>query len=258
MEKQLGEAQMGFRPGGGCSDALFTMAQITSWSREFKRPLSVCYVDLTKAYDSVSRQILWLVLRQQGVPEKLVNLLEDLHTGSKATVKAFGGESRPFEIKGGVRQGCNIAPLLFNIFLDFVAKQAASQFTSNGRKAGVSFKFSFEGKPFSASAEGVGDLEILAILMYADDMALVAEDDEQLNHQIQVLEAVTKRWGLTINVRKTKIWRGVWLTDPDAPSPEITIRGGVLEEVEDFKYLGSTLAVSGGLKKSWAVVKHWQ
>jgi hypothetical protein len=64
------------------------------------------------------------------------------------------------------------------------------------------------------------------------------------------LEAVTKRWGLTINVRKTKIWRGVWLTDPDAPSPEITIRGGVLEEVvEDFKYLGSTLAVSGGLEK---------
>ena len=148
----------------------------------------MCFVDLCKAYDSVSRVVLWLVLRQQGVPGKLVDLLEDLHTGSNATVKAFGGESRPFEIKGGVRQGCNIAPLLFNIFLDFVTKQAASQFGSNRRNAGVSFKFSFEGKPFITPAEGVGDLELLAILMYADDMALVAEDDQQLNHQIQHLD----------------------------------------------------------------------
>jgi hypothetical protein len=249
MERQLGEQQMGFRPGRGCSDALFTMAQLTSWSREFKKPLSVCFVDLTKAYDSVSCPTPWLILRQQGVPEKIVDLLEDLHTGSKATIKAFGGESRPFEIKGGVRQGCNIAPLLFNIFLDFVTKQAASQFASNGRTAGVSFRFSFEGKPFFVPAEGVGELELLAILMYADDMALVAEDDEQLNHQIQVLAAVTKRWGLTINVRKTKIWRGAWLPEPETPPPEIAIRGETLEEVEDFKYLGSTLADTGGLEK---------
>ena len=165
MEQQLGEEQMGFRPNRGCADALFTMAQITSWSREFKRPLVACFVDLTKAYDSVPRDTLWFVLRRQGVPEKPVELLEDLHTGSNATVKAFGGESRPFAIKGGVRQGCNIAPLLFSIFLDFVTKQAASQFHSMGGPGGVAYRFSFEGKPFNIPATGLGELELLAILM---------------------------------------------------------------------------------------------
>ena len=60
---------------------------------------------------------------------------------------------------------------------------------------------------------------------------------------------MTKRWGLTINVRKTKIWRGAWLPEAETPPPEITIRGEALGEVEDFKYLGSTLADSGGLEK---------
>ena len=60
---------------------------------------------------------------------------------------------------------------------------------------------------------------------------------------------MTKRWGLTINVRKTKIWRGAWLPEPETPQPEITIRGEAPGEVEDFKYLGSTLADSGGLEK---------
>ena len=253
---------MGFRPGRSCNDALFTMGQLTSWSREYKRPLHACFVDLKKAYDSVHRHTLWFILRHQGVPAKLVDLLQDLHTGSTATVKAFGGESRPFEIKGGVRQGCNIAPLLFNIFLDFVTKQAASQFasTATGWKGGVSFRFNFQGEPFKVPVGELGTMELVALLLYADDMVLLAESAEELNHYVQVLDAVTQRWGLTINVRKTKTWRGSWAmpcTGTPAPTPGARIRGEALELVEDFKYLGSTLADSGGLDKElsrrWAL-----
>jgi hypothetical protein len=254
MDKQIGESQMGFRPGRSCTDALFSMAQLTSWSREFRRPLSVCFVDLTKAYDSVPRDALWFVLRQQGVPDKLVDLLTDLHSGTNATIKAFGGESRPFDIKGGVRQGCNIAPLLFNIFLDFVTKQAASQFATGGRKGGVTLKFNFEGKPFRVpigQVEG-SELLLLAILLYADDMAVIADSDDELDHYVQVLEAVTRRWGLKINIRKTKIWQGAWNifpVEPEAPPLETVIRGESVGRVEDFKYLGSTLANEGDLEK---------
>ena len=81
--------------------------------------------------------------------------------------------------------------------------------------------------------ENLGELEILGLLLYADDMALLAEDEEELNHFVQVLEAVTQRWGLTINVRKTKVWRGNWDTssaDPTTPAQEIVIRGGKLSK----------------------------
>ena len=101
LDAKMGEAQMGFRPGRSCTDAMFTMDQVIGWSREHRRPLYACFVDLKKAYDCVHREALWFVLRRQGVPDKLVDLLEDLHNGSSATIKAFGGESRPFEIRGG-------------------------------------------------------------------------------------------------------------------------------------------------------------
>jgi hypothetical protein len=143
--------------------------------------------------------------------------------------------------------------LLFNIFLDFVTKQAASQFASNGRKGGgVVFSFNFQGEPFKVPATSLGELEILGLLLYADDMALLADDEDELNHFVQVLEAVTQRWGLTINVRTTKVWRGNWdkpSAEPTPPAQEIIIRGEALEVVKEFKYLGSTLADTGGLEK---------
>ncbi len=136
MDCHLEEAQMGFRSGRSYFDVLFTMGQLISWSREYRWPLFACFVDLKKAYDCVNRDALWFVLRQQGVPAKLVELLWDLHTGSTATIKAFGGESEPFEIKRGVRQGCNIAPLLFNIFLDYVVKQASPHLQAASHRGG--------------------------------------------------------------------------------------------------------------------------
>ncbi len=109
---------------------------------------------------------------------------------------------------------------------------------------------------------GASELELISILLYADDMAILADNEADLNHCIHVLEAVTQQWGLTIDVRKTKIWRGDWHVQNSsaevAPAPPIIIRGEVVEEVGEFKYLGSTLATSGGveqeLHKRWAQV----
>jgi hypothetical protein len=142
--------------------------------------------------------------------------------------------------------------LLFNMLLDFVTKQAAAQFSYDGSKGGVEIKFNFEGKPYKVDVGSLGEIELIALLLSADDMVLLAESEEELNHYIQVLEAVTQRWGLTINVRKTKTWRGDRDTidvNQEAPAQEITIRGETVEQVEEFKYLGSTLADSGGLEK---------
>jgi retron-type reverse transcriptase len=62
MDTHLNEAQMGFRPGRSCSDALFNINQLTNWSREYMQPLFTCFVDLKKAYDYVNKDALWYVL----------------------------------------------------------------------------------------------------------------------------------------------------------------------------------------------------
>lgn len=87
-------------------------------------PFSFVLLTPKKAYDNVNREALWFAIMEQGIPSKLVGLLVDLHQGTHTTVKAFGVESATFDIHGGVCHGCNIASTLFNLYLNFVTKQA--------------------------------------------------------------------------------------------------------------------------------------
>jgi hypothetical protein len=169
----------------------------------------------------------------------MVRVLQDLHTGTTASIRAFGGDSRPFEITGGVRQGCNIAPSLFNLFLDFVVKQAAAEF---GPQSGVRISFSFQGQPLHADVGDLSHTTLMSMLLYADDMVLLAVTAQELRRFVLVLEAVTQRWGLCINAGKTKLW--AMNADPTA-MPHVTLRGTTLQAVDDFKYLGSTLSNTG-------------
>ena len=245
MDANLSECQMGFRSQRSCTDATWVAAHLTTWSKEHNTPLYICFVDLKKAYDSVNRRALWFALLRQGVPPKLVDLLEDLHSGSTATIKAFGAESRAFGIHGGVRQGCNIAPTLFNIFLDFVVQQAAAQI---GPTAGVKVAFAFKGRPFLADVGELPDHVFISMLLYADDMVLFATTPEEIERYVRIFEATTQRWGLAINVGKTKLWCLASNNNAAPPCPEITIRGTTVQVVEDFTYLGTALSTTGSFE----------
>ena len=78
----------------------------------------MAFIDLTKAFDSVNRQALWLVLAKIGCPEKYLRVLRLLHDNMSATVlSGSGDETEPFQVDTGVKQGCVIAPTLFSIFI---------------------------------------------------------------------------------------------------------------------------------------------
>jgi hypothetical protein len=100
------------------------------------------------------------------------------------------------------------------------------------------------------------ELEIVSILLYVDDMAILADDERELEQCIQVLEAIMQRWGLMINVRKTKLWKGDWRVANGGALPgnimtpiPIIIQGEAIGEVQDFKYVGCTFVASEDLEK---------
>ena len=84
--------------------------------------LYIAFIDLTKAFDLVSRDGLFKVLPKIGCPPKLQSVIESFHTDTKGTVQFNGSFSEPFEIRSGVKQGCVLAPMLFATFFVLLLK----------------------------------------------------------------------------------------------------------------------------------------
>ena len=264
LEPKFLEYQNGFRQGRSCADSIFVARQLINMSHEYEQRLYACFIDLTKAYDSINREALWRVLEQYEVPEKVLNLIKDLHEGSEACVRDYGATSGWFSIGNGVKQGCVLAPLLFNVFIDFIIKQTLAELPGD---IGVEIEYSMDGRLERLKRDVVHDSHVhIPIMMYADDMKLICTNARHLHDFILKLEDVTQKWGLTINVSKTKImhiqssnwsapdehWNGEDWEDYDTFSSvdhttPVILRAEEIEVVEEFKYLGSMLSSEGDL-----------
>ena len=129
----LRESQCGFRKGRGCVDQVFCLQALIEKAHEFNSPLYLCFIDLTKAYDSVNRTALWKVLDQRyKFPQKLIEIMKSFHHNTTSKVRAYGCLSESFEIYNGVRQGDVLAPNLFNLYLDAMLSVALGSHSNEG------------------------------------------------------------------------------------------------------------------------------
>ena len=111
----LPESQCGFRAQRGTSD-VFSARQVQEKCIEQNMDLYQCFIDLTKAFETGNRNMLWKVLKKFGCPEKYISLIRSLHDGMKATVNLNGTLSDFFAIENYVKQGSIFAPTLFAIY----------------------------------------------------------------------------------------------------------------------------------------------
>ena len=101
-------------------------------ARKKRIPLYVCFIDLTKAYDSVDRTLLWTVLARFGVPQNMISVIRQFREGVRACVRLDDRVcSRWFAVEQGLRQGCVLAPLLFNIFFTAVINVVSTRFKAD-------------------------------------------------------------------------------------------------------------------------------
>ena len=212
---------------------------------EYRTPVHLCFVDLTKAYDSVDRTALVAVLRSYGVLHQLVDIIQELHTDTRCDVRTADGVSDDFQVKSGVRQGCVLSPLLFNCFMDRILKEATEVMDG-----GLHVEYSTSGGLFLSYRDKTTALTCIQDVLYADDLTMVAETRRELQHMLNVLDQACSRWGMTISTGKSKILSvGVQLEH----QPHITLQGQVLEDVESFSYLGSELGQTAKVEREVAV-----
>ena len=231
-EQVYPESQCGFRPQRSTVDMIFSLRQIQEKCREQNMPLYIAFIDLTKAFDLVSREGLFQLLKKIGCPPTLLEIVTSFHTNMTARIFFDGALSDSVPINSGVKQGCVLAPTLFGIFFSLLLHHAHRDLTE-----GVFLRTRSDGKLFNLSrlrAKTRTRTVLIRELLFADDAALVSHTEQGLQELVDAFASACRDFGLTISLKKTQI-----LTQSVASPPAITIEGQALDVVEEFTYLGS-------------------
>ena len=131
---ELADVQAGFRKGRGTRDQIANMRWIIKKAREFQKNIHFCFIDYTKAFDCVDHNKLWKILKEMGIPDHLIYLLRNLYAGQEATVRTGHGTTDWFQIRKGVGQGFIFSPWLFNLYAEYIMRNAGLEEAQAGIK----------------------------------------------------------------------------------------------------------------------------
>ena len=152
-------------------------------AREFQKNIYFCFIGYAKAFDCVDYKTLSKILKEMGIADHLTCLLRNLYAGQEAIVRTGHGTTDWFQIGKGVRQGCISSPCLFNLYAEYIMRNAGLDEAQAGIKI---------------SRRNINNLR------YADDTTLMAESEELKSFLMKVKEE-SEKVGLKLNIQKTKI-----------------------------------------------------
>ena len=229
----LSECQTGFRHGYSTMDHIFLLKSVIDIFRRNKRKLYCCFVDYQKAFDSVWREALWYKTELHGISGRFMSTVKSLYQNVKSCVFQNGQTSEFFTCSAGVRQGENLSPLLFSLFVNDLEK-----YMTDNQCNPLNFQFG-----------QINHMLKLLLLMYADDTVILSDSRAGLQKGLLTLENYCDKWKLNLNSGKTKVC--VFSGSKVKPgSITFNYKGDKLEVVEDFKYLGVVFNYNGNFKKN--------
>ena len=171
-----------------------------------KKNIYFCTIDYAKDFDYVDHSKLWKILKDMGIPDHLICLLRNLYAGQEATVRPEHGTTDLFQIGKGVRQGCILSPCLFNLYAEYIKRNAGLE------EAQAAIKI---------TGRNINNLR------YADDTTLMAESEEEPKSFVMKVKEESEKVGLKFNIQKTKILAS-------GPITSWQIDGETVETVDDF------------------------
>nr|VZI42017.1 unnamed protein product [Spirometra erinaceieuropaei] len=240
----LPESQCGFRRHRGTTDMIFAARQLQEKCQEMRTHLYSTFVDLTKAFDTVNREGLWKIMQKFGCPERFTQMVRQLHDGIMARVTDNGAVSYAFARTNGVKQGCVLAPTLFSLMFSAMLMDAY-----RGERPEIRIAYETDGHLLNhrrMNFQSRVSTTTVHELLFADDYALNATSEEEMQRSMDLFAAACENFGLVINTQKTVVMHQPppnSATAPNAP-PQINVNGTQLQVVENFPYLGSTLSRS--------------
>ena len=222
----LSLGQLGFVIGNRTSDPHVILHNlIQKYCHKRKSRIFGCFVDFSKAFDKVPRDILLQKLQNKGINGRIFDIIKSLYMEDTASVKIGKKFSEPFETNIGVRQGCVLSSLLFNIFL--------SDLEALLHDCGENVK--------------IDDNMNINFVMWADDILILSETDEGLQRKLKELEKYCEKNKLSVNTDKTQcmIFNR---TGRLLRNYTFSFKNRSLACVKEYKYLGFLVTPSGAIK----------
>ena len=243
INKLLGHEQTGFRNGFSTLDHLFTLYGIIDVLLAKRKRLYCAFLDLEKAFDKINRTLLWEKLIRTGVEGKILNVIINLYLDAKSCVQVkvdnISNCSEFFSSKVGVRQGENLSPLLFAIYLNDI--KGYIQVNMNGIPTVAETV-----RDMNLTESEVNTLINLFILLYADDSVIFSESAKDLQKGLDLFKTYCDRFKLVLNARKCKVV--IFSRGEIRNKPHFNIGSEEIEIVSEFTYLGLKLNYNNRLK----------
>lgn len=245
-DQTLLDQQQGFRSGRGTADGIFITKRIQQISDSMKKPVYVLFVDLSSAFDHVNRSWLFKSIQQRFTPDQDTTLFQILQAVYHHTTTALAETpDEIFEISIGVRQGGPESPMLYNLYMDYVMRV----FEHVCSEENIEFiKLNYRIRTTSCTREermhGYFGDHIVNWSGYADDIELFFENLDDIRKGIITLHSIFKRFGLNINIKKTKsMILNFNFTEDQAIYPQsiIQLENKAIENVKNFRYLGDEI-----------------
>ena len=159
MNHELPDVQAESRKGRGSRDQIANIRWIIEKARELQKNIYFGFIDYAKAFDCVDHNKLWKILKDMEIQDNLNCLLRNLYAGQEATVRTGLGTTDWFQIGKGVCPGCILSPCLFNLYAEYIMRNAGLEEAQAGIKI---------------ARRNINNLR------YADDTTLMAESEEEL------------------------------------------------------------------------------
>ena len=210
----IADEQNGFRKNRSCQDHVYALYSLIHNRKLRKKETYTCFVDCRKAFDTVNRDCLWFKLMSLGIHGKILQAIQSLYVNVSCAVKVNEHFTDFFPAQQGLKQGCGLSPALFSIYINDLAAEI------NALHCGIKF-----------------DNNEVSILLYADDVVLIAESADDLQNMLNTLNNWCNKWRLAVNESKTKI---VHFRNKNQSRSNFIFQCGekVITFEHEYKYLG--------------------
>ena len=209
----INNVQFGFQKGKSTAECIFILNAIITKTLSSKKKLYCAFVDFQKCFDTIDRIFLWNKLKSLNISTTFTNAIQSMYNTVRSCVRYNGSYSDFISSKIGVKQGDPSSSLLFLLFVNDII---------NNIDSNIDGIFTYDEVKFF-------------MLLFADDTALFAQNPEALQSMLYDLERYCNTWGITINIKKTKI---MIFEKGKHTNYDFKLSDEVLEVVQHFRYLG--------------------